>query len=439
MFASLDIGEDMAPNKSSPLTRRLTKLLIAGYESAIRDFVAAEISKQFLSHGLSLGHDQSIKAASELLSRKMDRLNLELNDEQTAALRAHNDGELPQITVDLQSVGEKADRLEIALPSIITKVMAETTNNLASVLVEKWKANVKEVVGSLRQEQSEFTEILTGRWGAALDRLDALIDLVSEIGGEQHQEALQKRAIDNDANLEAAFLLHIRACQVAREVLALLRAGLPDGAIARWRTLHELAVTASFIQKHGAHIARRFLDHADAQTYRAAKQYQEHCVKLGRPPLTPDEMRPLEVRQDELIRSYDSAFMKDNGWAIPVIRPEKAKSSWRPTFANIESDVEMEFVRPFVQTANDSVHAGARGTAFRLSAALSGSSDVGLELPGRNAAWSLIHITATLLAHVPSVENLIMSSGLYEFGKDIYAAFDGAAYQFDEPDVAPPA
>ena len=46
----------------------------------------------------------------------------------------------------------------------------------------------------------------------------------------------------NPFTVEVQTRLHARACQIAREVLTLLYAGFAEGAMARWRALHELAV-----------------------------------------------------------------------------------------------------------------------------------------------------------------------------------------------------
>ena len=55
--------------------------------------------------------------------------------------------------------------------------------------------------------------------------------------------------------------LHANACLVTSEVITLLEAGYSSGATARWRSLHEVAVYAMFIVKHGPGTAERYLRH----------------------------------------------------------------------------------------------------------------------------------------------------------------------------------
>ena len=46
----------------------------------------------------------------------------------------------------------------------------------------------------------------------------------------------------------------VRACQVTDEIICLLENGFADGAMARWRTLHEIAVVAVVISQHGENL-----------------------------------------------------------------------------------------------------------------------------------------------------------------------------------------
>ena len=80
----------------------------------------------------------------------------------------------------------------------------------------------------------------------------------------------------------------MRGCQVSREVLMLLKNGLADGAHGRWRTLQELAVTASFILKYGNDVATRYLCHADIDTFSEMEKHREYGESLGWEPI-PDE------------------------------------------------------------------------------------------------------------------------------------------------------
>ena len=53
--------------------------------------------------------------------------------------------------------------------------------------------------------------------------------------------------------------LLVRGCQVTNEIICLLENGFVDGAIARSRTLHDIAVVAAVLSQPGEAIAQRYL------------------------------------------------------------------------------------------------------------------------------------------------------------------------------------
>lgn len=79
-----------------------------------------------------------------------------------------------------------------------------------------------------------------------------------------------------DYLFEALTGLHARACRVAVEIHHLLAGGFPMGALARCRTLHEIAVTMMILADFGCmdehpDLAERFLLHEDIKPGRTRK------------------------------------------------------------------------------------------------------------------------------------------------------------------------
>ena len=54
-----------------------------------------------------------------------------------------------------------------------------------------------------------------------------------------------------------------------------------DGAMARWRTLDEIAVVSFFVQKHGEDLAERYTVHQHIESWKAAERYNECRERLG--------------------------------------------------------------------------------------------------------------------------------------------------------------
>jgi Family of unknown function (DUF5677) len=112
-----------------------------------------------------------------------------------------------------------------------------------------------------------------------------------EAGEDYHQ---RHTPAEGDWLYAALVRRQARGCLVASEVLALLRSGHASGAHARWRSLHEIAVVAGFIQDQET--ARRYLSHGAIESYHAARDYQRHAKTLGYEPFSDEEMGELAAR-----------------------------------------------------------------------------------------------------------------------------------------------
>ena len=91
---------------------------------------------------------------------------------------------------------------------------------------------------------SGFRRRLRRRRGRSLDALEELIATCAELGDKVAY------AHETESQIFAALeLLRNRAVQVAWEVHTLAAAGYTEGAYARWRTLHEIAVVSEFLRR----------------------------------------------------------------------------------------------------------------------------------------------------------------------------------------------
>lgn len=140
------------------------------------------------------------------------------------------------------------------------------------------------------------------------------------IGCEKKRRRLKDRVV-----VDVITRLHGRAASVAGEVQALLCNGFADGALSRWRTMHELTVTAMFIAQLGPDVAERFAAHVHADSIKSARQYQTFASILGFRQISIREQRDLEATACELERRYGKCFLGDYGWAA------EALGSPRPT------------------------------------------------------------------------------------------------------------
>lgn len=256
---------------------------------------------------------------------------------------------------------------------------------------------------------------LAETWGRALDAYYAVTRVAADLG----TLCAQRRAdTASDSVTDALTLLHARACQTSFEVHALLAAGFPGGAYARFRTLHELAVTAAVIAGYGrtpehADLAERYLDHTHIEHYRQAQARERSGPHLGWPPLDPGIMRGLKAERDRCLARYGRAYREDYGWAARLLGP-------KPTFARLEDKADMQVLRYLYVTASHLIHASAHGLRLTLGpgeetapgVAAVGPSGERLAQPAMASLSALLDVTAGLVLHGRYSDELVVQLNL---------------------------
>jgi hypothetical protein len=241
-----------------------------------------------------------------------------------------------------------------------------------------------------------WAEEVRAGWGAAIDDLRLLRWVAYEEGRDFHSECPSPGLLR-----EVLVRLHARAITVTDEVLCLLSSGFTSGALARWRTLHELAVTAAFVGKHGERTAERFLAQHTVTRHKQGVEYTRQANALGERPLSDSELAANKEAHDAAVARFGSALKHDYGWAAHVLGKE------RPTFRDLETDVSHGHLRPYYQYASSRVHAGAHGLLQEVAAGdpqalLVGAYPRGLTDPLQLTALSLRGVTAELLLSGPA-------------------------------------
>ena len=275
-----------------------------------------------------------------------------------------------------------------------------------------------------------FRRRLSRRWGKSLDKLHLLIALARDFGAVVGG-AVSVPTIDRPYLVDVVTRLHARACQVSLEVHTLLCSGLADGAMARCRTLHEIAATAFFVHQHGEQTAERYVLHEAIESWRAACDYNRHARALKVRPFKPSEMRTFEATRTHLLDRFGKSFDGHYGWASHILRPgtnEPVRS-----FTDIERIV-LPHLRPYYQLASHNVHAKAKakGIYHRLGLMgdheilLSGASNSGLADPGQNAALFLCQVTTVLGLLHPTFDTTMMMKVVNRLQKDVADAFGRA-------------
>jgi hypothetical protein len=286
------------------------------------------------------------------------------------------------------------------------------TNHLKDVLDKP-----EERLLHFENDRQAFTRRLALTWNKPLELLDLDIALVVELGGAWSNKLRSGKRKDGEL-IEVVTRLHARSLQVAGEVRALLREGFADGALSRWRTIHELAVVALFIAQEGNEAADRYLAHLDVDSYKAALGYNRAAPLLNYRSVPPKHLAALTKKVEALKSKYGKLFAEDYGWAASGL---KGKS---PNFANIEEAVHLERFRPYFRLASNTLHAGPKGAYFRLGTydtniLLAGASNVGLQEAARLTALSLAQITSCLLSLEPNLDSGVWTGVLLDLSNKV--------------------
>lgn len=277
---------------------------------------------------------------------------------------------------------------------------------LAELFARHVKADLDaQAAGYLKEDYRQiglFQRRLFKAWRAPMLRLDAMLVCSLEISSEINEE-YRRGEVVNPNQLNVATRLHARAIHIAKEISHLLKGGYADGAMARWRSLHETVVIASFLSEGDEQLSVRFSDYQAVERLKAARIYVNHQDFLDFERISPEQIAKYEVEVDELCQKYGINFRKDYGWAC-----EKFLNPKRITFRDIEESVKLHFLRVHYGFASKSVHSGIDSIGYKLGLSMSGEdillagpSNEGLIEPFQCASLSICQATAALIALAP--------------------------------------
>jgi hypothetical protein len=309
-------------------------------------------------------------------------------------------------------VSEGLDETLKEIESDLERVVLETTDAASRKLTSIFRSWADDNATALEHECAKMRARLARTWGRPLRLFARLRFACAHIGVLTLEHLREEKAMEGNNLANALALLHARACLLASEIESLIRTGFADGATARWRTLHETAVTATFLLEHGEETATRYLAHFFAEHARGARAYETHRERLGYPGLDAEVVADIEQRVAHLKETYGKEFLKDYGWAAAALQASHG------TFTALEEAVKLDFLRPFVTLANEQVHASARGSVMRAglpdptpwgAQLLLGPSNYGFADPAQNAAQSLLIATLAFMQVQPVVDAIVLA------------------------------
>lgn len=363
-------------NRSIAIEKVLSRTLV---EEAVGEFLEQKFGKENLSPSI-------LKELIGLLTSKEKVADI---DQKVASLL----GRQVEFGDDDSA---RLDRIQASIMAKVPKLVEDVTDKLASQELQNFVRYWGQERGRLDDYAPGFRRRLRLRWGRGLDALDMLLGYSRALGDEALRSSRRRRT-ERQLNLEnVAFRMHSRACQVLSEILVLLENGFADGAIARWRTLHEISIVLLVISEGGEELAKRFLRHDAFEAKQALKRYDECHVSLGYPAITTSDRLAVENACQLAVQDFGKDFLKKNGWASSHLKKTAVE------FADLEAAAGNAMMGLHFKNASYRVHADIAGLNHRLGVLgpadlhLAGASNAGLHEPGQLSAISISKVAVAL-------------------------------------------
>jgi hypothetical protein len=291
-----------------------------------------------------------------------------------------------------------------------------------------------------RKTDRGFCSRLQKRWKRPLEFFEGVLLLGTQLGDEFNQEERADAKQRNDLMFVALVRLHARSCLLCAEILVLLKTGFASGAYARWRTLHETAVTAWFISNGDQLLAEKYIAHQSVKALEDAKQYQKDCVELGLPAVTEQHLEALLLTCDQLKKKYGDAFAGGYGWAADAVKAKIPGHKGRINFNHIEQAADQGHMRSFYQFASHSIHPTSKGLHYEIGLIrqgevfLSGPSNYGLAEPANASCSSLRQAATALLMMKPNRQRVASLAALDNMIRESTIAFSRVAQRIVNED-----
>ena len=297
---------------------------------------------------------------------------------------------------ELAHIIDKINDLDIKniFTSYLKDIAADSTKNL--------KETMHECVLQFRADEQAFIAHQEQKWCDAFVASEAMYIMVMEMSEiyREYVTSLDEEDIEPKAwEYNALLHIHGRALQQYLEIITLMKNGFADGAYARWRSMYELAVTASFIKKYGETVAKAFIEASETED-----RYE---------------------------------------WARASGAFKKTKS--KIYFNDIKNTcgIDSSVWKEQYVLANRTVHASPQGTLKRLGNMANGANviptgrtDYGITTPAEHSAISLAQISSMFFTVFPNSEMVVAIKSLNDWIdviRKVYFKTHDEVFPDDEP------
>lgn len=386
--------------------------------------VCAEvIDEKLRSQGIKLPKRQLNELARQILEGNVESINT----------GGASEGEQPPIQVYLtEEDGRKAEEKLVRLSDSLPEFISEMTMRGVEIMLTSMKRRWPKESRAQKRDMDRFRKNLNARWGLGLERLKMLCTISRELGSGINGALRPQGGGERPQTFDLLIRLHARACQITEEIICLLSNGFADGAMARWRTVHEIAAVACLLDEYGEDLAERYRMHEVVEARKAARQYKRFEAQLSVVPMDDETIEEIEGDYKAAIAKFGAAFSNNYGWAAVALNKEN------PTIADIQAAAKIHHLSPYYRLASHNVHANPKGVMHKLglmggsTVLLAGPSNAGLADPTHSTAISLMVISVILIKLQPTLDNAVTGRVMEESTDEIGALVQEAHDKLEE-------
>jgi len=285
--------------------------------------------------------------------------------------------------------------------------------------IKSYRESAAENLATIREEIKKFEERNLVRWKPAFDHIEMIWHIAQELGESHGRDVQQRNGEDNNRTMAALANIFPKSLLVVQEIICLLKGGYPDGALARWRSLHELSVAAKYIAKHGETAATEYLCSFHFAARKTAKQVNNYSDHAGLKRFTDDELSEFDTRCTEAERILGRKIKNDSNGEWPKIVGKN-------TFFDVEKDIGMDHWRPWYKWASNYIHSNHRPADKLLGLAeseapvnLVGASNSGFVDPFQLTALTLAQLVDTYLTHSINLDRIVHIEVFHELANEM--------------------
>jgi hypothetical protein len=240
--------------------------------------------------------------------------------------------------------------LQAALPKARRAKDSVAMRNIAEASVARIEESLFELAGKTWDVRNRIEKDLGEQDEVAFRSLDSMTGFMFATAKFLEDDKRAAALQPPDIIRYVVSALNVRATSVAHEICAMLRAGFPIGAHARWRTLYEMDVIAHVLLKGNRGTAARFVNHRWVQLARDNRRTSTEWREQGPSP---------EAMKNKFIRRYGKSFGGTHGWAAEITK--RMLGVEKPNLSHLEQIANLDGHNSRVYAAHHGIHADSLG------------------------------------------------------------------------------